>query len=81
MYELPQAVNISNDILKQYVTKIFYEIEPNTPGLWRRQTQSHQFLLVVDYFGIKYENQAAITHLIYSQKKINKISENWEGKL
>ena len=37
--------------------------------------------LVVDDFGIKYERQEDITHLLDALKTIYKISENWDGKL
>ena len=40
-----------------------------------------QFSMVVDGFGIKYERQEDITHLLYSLKTIYKISNDWDGKL
>ena len=35
----------------------------------------------MDDFGIKYERQEDITHLLNALKKIYKISEDWDGKL
>ena len=40
-----------------------------------------QFSLVVDDFGIKYECQEDITHLLDALKTIYPISEDWDGKL
>ena len=34
MYGLPKTVNISNDKLKQHLSKFGYEKAPTTPGLW-----------------------------------------------
>ena len=37
--------------------------------------------MVVDTFGIKYERQEDITHLLDALNNIYKISEDWDGKL
>ena len=81
MYGLPQAGKNENDKLKLHLGKFWYEPSPSTPGLWRHQTRSIQFSLVVDNFGIKYERQENITHLIDALMTIYKISEDWNGKL
>ena len=81
MYGLPQAGKIANDKLKLHLAKFGYEPAPITPGLWRHQTRPLQFSLVVDDFGIKYERQEDITHLLDALKTIYKISEDWDGKL
>ena len=81
MYGLPQAGKIANDKLKIHMAKFGYNPAPITPGLWQHQTHSHQFSLGVDDFGIKYERQEEITHLLNALKRIYKISEDWDGKL
>ena len=81
MYELPQVEKIANDKLKIHLSKFGYKTAPITLGLWRHQTCPIQFSLVVDDFGIKYDRQEEITHLLDALKKIYKISENWDGKL
>ena len=40
-----------------------------------------QISLVVDEFGIKYERQEDITHILDALKTVYKISEYWDGKL
>ena len=70
MYGLPQAGKIANDKIKLYLAKFGYERAPITQGLWRHQTCPPQFSLVVDDFGIKYERQEYITHLLDAIKTI-----------
>ena len=81
MYGLPQAGKIANDKLKLHLAKFGYEPAPITPGLWRHQTCPIKFSLVVYEFGIKYERQEDITHILDALKTIYKISEDWYGKL
>ena len=80
VYGLPQAGKIANDKLKLHLEKFGYEPAP-IPGLWRHQTCPLQFSLAVDDFGIKYERQEDITHLLDALKTVYKISEDWYGKL
>ena len=77
---LPQAGKIANDKIKLHLAKFGYDPAPITSGLWRHQTLPLQFSLVVDDFGIKYERQEDITHLLDALKTIYKISEDWDGK-
>ena len=76
MYGLLQAGKIVNDKLKLHLAKFGYEPAPITPDLWRHQTFPLQFSLVVDDFGIKYDHQEDITHLLDAIKTIYKISED-----
>ena len=64
IHGLPQVGNIPNDKLKQHMAKFGYDPAPITTDLWRPQTRPFQYSLVVDDFGIQYENQSDITHLI-----------------
>ena len=58
------------------MAKFGYEPEPIMTGLWGVQTRPPKFSLVVDNFGVKYERQADITHILYALKTIYKISED-----
>ena len=49
--------------------------------MWRHQTRPLQFSLVVDDFGVKYERQEDITHILDATKTIYKICEDWDVKL
>ena len=64
VYGMNQAGKISNDKLNQHLDKFGYDPAHITSVLWRHQTRPLQFSLVVDDFGIQYENQSDITHLI-----------------
>ena len=81
MYGLSHAGNFSNDKLKQNLSKFGYDPATITPGLWQHQICTLEFSLVVDEFGVKYEWQSDITHLLYSLKTIFKISEDCDCKL
>ena len=74
IYGLIQAGKIANDKLKLHMNNFGYDTAPITTGFWRNQTIPLQFSLVVYEFGVKYENQVYIIHLIYSLKIIYKIS-------
>ena len=81
MYGLPQAGKIANDKLKLHLYKFGYDPAPIAPGLRKHQTSPLQFPLLVDEFGIKYDRQEDITHLLDAHKTIYKISDDWDGKL
>ena len=81
MYGLPQTGKFSNDKLKLHLSNFGYEPAPINPGLWGHQMCPLQFSLVVNDFGVKYERQEDITHLLDSLKTIYKISEDWNVNL
>ena len=64
VYGLPQPGKNTNDKLNLHLSKFGYEPAPLTPGLWRHQTHPLKFSLVANDFGIKYEPQEDITHLL-----------------
>ena len=72
MYGLPQAGIIANDKLNLHLAKFGYKPAPITPGFWRHQTRPLQFSLLVNDFGIKYERQEDITHLLDSLRQFIK---------
>ena len=81
VYGLPQAVKLANDKPKLHLAKFVYEPSPITSGLWRHQTRPLPLSLVVDDFGVKYESQYYITHILDSLKSIYKISEDCDVKV
>ena len=64
-----QSVKIANGKLKLHLAKFGYEPSIITLGLWRHRTRPLQFSLVVDNFGVKYERQEEINHILHAQKK------------
>ena len=72
VYGLPQSGKIANDKLKLHLVKFGYEPSLINPGLWQHQTRPFQFSLVVDNFGVKYEHQEDINHLLNALKKFTR---------
>ena len=81
VYWLTKVGKIANNKLKLHLAKLGYEPAPIMSGLWRHQTRPLQFSMVVDDFGVKYERQADIIHLLDALKTIYKISEDWGGNI
>ena len=69
----PKQEKLQNDKLKLHIVKFGYKPAPITPGMWRHETPPLQFSLVLDDFGVKYEWQEDITHLLDVQKKLQDI--------
>ena len=53
MYRLPQSVILSNNLLKERLTKYGYNEVAHTPGLFKHNTRYVWFTPVVDDFGNK----------------------------
>jgi hypothetical protein len=68
MYGLPQAGLLTNKLLACRLAKYGYYQTIHTPGLWKHTWQPIQFALVVDDFGIKYEDTKHATHLVAALK-------------
>lgn len=81
MYGHPEAGRISYDALVQHLAKADYFPAAHTPGLFKHKTNSVQFILVVDDFGIKYINKSDAQHLIDHLKTKYTVTEDWDGKL
>ena len=54
MYGLPQAGLIANELLVKRLNKHGYRQSKLVPGLWKHDTRTIQFTLVVDNFGVEY---------------------------
>ena len=64
MYGLPQAGMLANKLLKRRLAKHgYYEVQ-HTPGYWRHMWRPIDFTLVVDDFGMGYENNKHALHLL-----------------
>jgi hypothetical protein len=79
MYGLPQAGRLANDRLVKLLGKHGYRPVPLTPGLWKHDTNSITFKLVVDDFGVKYTNRADVDHLLSALKENYEVTEDWSG--
>ena len=67
MYGMAQAGLLENELLAKRFSKYRFNKTPHTPSLWRHHIKPIQFALVVDDFGIKYENKQDAKDLIEVQ--------------
>ena len=82
MYGLPQAGMLANKLLKCRLTKHSYYEVRHTPGYWRHTWRPIDFTLVVDDFGIGYEENEHALHLLQTLRKYYEaVSVNWKGTL
>jgi hypothetical protein len=63
MYGLPQAGRIANDELLPRLAAGGYKEAGTTPGLFKHETNSIIFCLIVDDFGVKYIKKQDAEHL------------------
>ena len=69
MYGLPQAGKLAHDDLVQHLARGGYYPTKFTPGLFTNKQKTIQFALVVDDFGIKYNNQTDLNHFLAHLRK------------
>jgi hypothetical protein len=81
VWGLPQAGILAKKLLRKQLAPHSYYKCKNTPVLWKHRTQPISFTLVVNDFGIKYERQEDIDHLIASIKAKYKVNKDWTDNL
>jgi hypothetical protein len=81
VWGLPQAGILANKRLRCKLAPFGYFESTNTPGLWYHESRHITFTLVVDNFGVKYENKVNVDHLIASIKKDYMLTKDWTGNL
>jgi hypothetical protein len=79
MYGLPQAGILVNELLQHNIAKDGYRPTQHTHGLWKHDTRTISFSLVVDDFGVKYVGREHAEHLMECIKKNYNISSDWKG--
>ena len=80
MCGLKQAGRIAFDNLVKHMKKYGYHPCRITKELWTHISKSITFVLVVDDFGIKYEKEFNLNHLLNALKERYKISIDREAK-
>ncbi len=81
VWGLPQAGILANKCLRRKLAPVGYFESTNTPGLWYHESRPITITLVVDDFGINYENKDNVDHLIASIKKDYMLTKDWMGNL
>ena len=79
MYGLKQAGKLANDLLQHNLSEHGYYPVPLTQGLWKHATRPITFTLVVDNFGIAYNNKADLDHLLHALSQHYTISTDMKG--
>ena len=80
MYGLPQAGYLSQQRLIKHLAAHGYRQHPHVPCLFKHDTNSCVFTLVVDDFGLKYSDKKDAQHLIDTLHKLYKLHIDWDGK-
>ena len=82
MYGLPQAGMLANKLLKHLLAKHGYYEVCHTPGYWCHTWRPIDFTLVVDDFGVGYENNEHTLHLLQTLRQYYEaVSVDWTGTL
>ena len=68
MYGLKQAGLLAWKDLKQHLSLFNVFPVKHTPGLWKHSTRPIMFILVVDDFGVKYQNKEDLDYLTQALK-------------
>jgi hypothetical protein len=79
MYGLPQSGLLANKLLEKPLNKHGYKQNKLVPGLWKQDTRSIQFTLVVDDFGVKCISEEHANHLKQALDKYYKLTCDWMG--
>ena len=82
MYGLPQAGMLANQLLKRRLAKHGYYEVRHTPGYWQHVWRPINFTLVVDDFGMGYEDNEHALHLLQTLRQYYEaVSVDWTGTL
>jgi hypothetical protein len=76
VWGLPLAGILANKRLRRKLAPFRYHKCKITPGLWYHETRMITFTLVVDDFGVKYDNKSDVDHLIKSLKTNYALTED-----
>ena len=79
IYGLKQAGRLAQQRLIKHLADHGYHQTEHTPCLFKHDTNSVIFTLVVDDFGVKYKQKEDVTHLLDTLEKLYKIKTNWSG--
>ena len=81
MYELPQEGHIAHDALLKNLYPYGYQPSSKGPKLWRHNSRSINFTLVVDDFGVKYSGKDHALQLKSALETKYRLTKYCEGKL
>jgi hypothetical protein len=76
IYGLPQAGKLAQDRLIKHLATHGYHLADNTPCLFKHESNSVSFTLVVDDFGIKYTKSEDADHLLAALRELYIMTED-----
>ena len=76
---LKQAGQIANERLVKHLNKFSYRPCPQTPALWKHESNGVVFALVVDDFGVKYVGEEDFEHLLSALRALYEITVDYHG--
>ena len=81
MYKPPQSECMAYEKIVKNLSPFGYHPTKRAPGLWKHETRTITFFLVVDDFGFKYVGCKHVDHLVNAIKTDYSITCDWEGIL
>jgi hypothetical protein len=79
VWGLPLAEILANKLLQKCLAPHGYYECKNTPGFWKHTMRPITLTLIVDDFGVKYERQEDVDHLIAAIKTKYILTKDWTG--
>ena len=79
IYGLLQSGHLSDKMLAKILNKEGYYQAKHTKGLWLHKTKNISFTLIVDNFGVRYNNKEDIEELVKLLKGAYLCKCNWSG--
>jgi hypothetical protein len=78
-YGLPQAGALSQQRLFRHLKEHGYTQIPSSPSVFRNQSGSIRFALVVDDFAVVWTDQASMDHFVRTLTLLYQVKVNWAG--
>jgi hypothetical protein len=78
-YGLPQAGALSQQRLFQHLRKNGYYPIPSSPSVFRNNTGTIRFTLVVDDFAVAWTNRDCMNHFVHTLTELYQVKVNWMG--
>ena len=79
---MPQIGSLKNKLLQKILAAYGFSPTPRKPGLWRHEIRPINTDLVVDDFGVEYEQKEYAQNLLNAlNRHYEAVAEDWEVKI
>lgn len=79
LYGMKQAGYIANKDIVEHLGNNGYTQHPNTPCLFKHESDDIEFTLITDDFGVRYGNKAAADRLLSVMSRKYTMTHDWTG--